>query len=158
MQYYYTPQIIGWKEVRRKERKQMLGRSLKMWLCSVPKFHFGAVWKSRRHATPGRGAYAVLSCIFSLLSGKNYAWKLFFFVPLQPDFGSWAPLTGLRDHADLENAQSEGLLWTSGYLDNAKFSWWRLTEHKVQRSSPHGVHSPSIALACWHVYSHSCVV
>jgi len=81
--------------------------------------------------------------------GEKLCLKInFFFVSLQPDFGSWAPLKGLRDHADWANAHSAGLLWTSRYLDNIKFSRWRLLEHKVQRSNPHGVHSPSIALAC----------
>ena len=87
-----------------------------MWLWSVSNFHFGAVWKSRRHAAPGREAYAVFfSCIFSLLLGKNYARKLIFFLwPFDPISGHGLPLRGF---AIMLIGQTHNRQYYSGRVD-----------------------------------------
>jgi len=59
----------------------------------------------------------------------GWRWHLsqcFFPVALRTDSRSWPPLTGFRDHIQLETPHSIGLLWTSDQPD-AETSTWQYT-------------------------------
>ena len=64
---------------------------------------------------------------------RHYIAMYFFFVALRPDFGSWPPLAGLRDHTHWAH-NTVGLLWTRDQLDSETCNWQHATFTKEKHA------------------------